>query len=177
MNETNTFIVDGGCYTFVDQVKNPNDAKSYCESRHGFLFEPRSAHTNELVYFKGKDVLSGERMWIGVVTQNGKSGPWKFATTGDDVIQPLWKSGQPNDASNQEIWAYLGCGVKEWCDAGPTNMYRFICEYNIFDVSAIKVRTYFRIFLHKFEKMSNWSLQLMSIIKSGYLIIKKFFLM
>merc|ERR1711971_1492677 len=47
-NETNTFIVDGGCYTFVDQVKNPNDAKSYCESRHGFLFEPRSAHTNEL---------------------------------------------------------------------------------------------------------------------------------
>ena len=137
------------------------------------MFEPRSAHTNELVYFKGKDVLSGERMWIGVVTQNGKGGPWKFATTGDDVIQPLWKSGQPNDASNQEIWAYLGCGVKEWCDAGPTNMYRFICEYNIFDVSAIKVRTYFRIFLHKFEKMSNWSLQLMSIIKSGYFIIKK----
>ena len=125
---------------FVDQVKNANDAKSYCESRHGFLFEPRSAHTNELVYDKGNDVLSGERMWIGVVTQNGKSGPWKFATTGDDVIQPLWHSGQPNEAG-YEIWAYLGCGGEKWCDAGPTNTYRFICEYSVVDFSAIKVCT------------------------------------
>ena len=132
INESNTFIVDGGCYTFVDQVKNPNDAKSYCESQHGFLFEPRSAYTNELVYEKGNDVLSGERMWIGVVTQNGKGGPWKFASTGDDVILPMWFSSQPNEAGN-EIWAYFGsnCGGKQWCDAGPTNNnYRFICEYN-----------------------------------------------
>ena len=80
-------------------------------------------------------------MWIGVVSQNGTSGPWKFATTGDDVIQPMWYSGQPNEPGN-EIWAYFAhCGGKEWCDAPPTDNYRFICEYNIVDVSDIKVRT------------------------------------
>ena len=103
------------------------------------MFEPRSAHTNELVYEKGNDVLSGERMWVGVVTQNGTSGPWKFATTGDDVIQPLWQNGQPNDAGN-ELWAYLGLTDEQWSDAGPANTYRFICEYNVVDVSYIKVR-------------------------------------
>ena len=103
------------------------------------MFEPRSAHTNELVYEKGNDVLSGKNMWIGVVTHNGKSGPWKFATTGDDVIQPMWYSGQPNEAGN-ENWAYY-CGGKQWCDVGPTTTLRFICEYNVVDVSYLKVRT------------------------------------
>ena len=129
---------------FVDQVKNANDAKSFCETQQGRLFEPRSAHTNELVYDKGNDVLSGERMWIGVVTQNGKSGPWKFATSGDNVTQLFWSSGQPNEGSN-EIWAYFGCGGKNWCDAGPSNSYRFICELyskNIGNIIVdIKVRT------------------------------------
>ena len=96
------------------------------------MFEPRSAQTNELVYVKGNDVLSGERMWIGVVSQNGKLGPWKFVNSGDNVIQTMWAPGQPNNDSNDEVCAYHGadCGGEKWCDAGGSNVkYRFICEF------------------------------------------------
>ena len=94
-------------------------------------------------------------MWIGVVTQNGKGGPWKFATTGDEVIQPMWRSDQPNAGGN-EIWTYFGnsVGGSNWCDEGPTYNFRFICEYNIVDFSAIKVRTkYFTFQIFYFSKV------------------------
>ena len=129
---------------FVDQEKTANDAKSFCETKYARLFEPRSTHTNDLVFHKGNDVLNGDRMWIGVVSQNGKLGPWKFAASGDDVIQPMWIY-QPNNNEN-EIWAYLGYSMipirSGWSDDDPSQTYRFICEYNILDVSDIKVSTY-----------------------------------
>ena len=68
-----TFIIDGGCYTFVDQIKTFTNAKIYCESKQARLFEPRSVNTNKLVYEKSKDILRGQSNWLGVITKNGKS--------------------------------------------------------------------------------------------------------
>ena len=128
LSEPNTFIVDGGCYMFVDQEKTFANAKNYCASKQARLFEPRSLHTNKLVYQKSKVVLRGERNWLGVITKNGKFGPWKFANSGDNVIQIMWAPSQPNASSNK-ICAYHGCGGEKWCDAGCSSKYRFICEF------------------------------------------------
>ena len=75
-------------------------------------------------------VSVGQRNWLGVITKNGKSGPWKYANSGDNVIQTMWLSGQPNESGN-EIYAYHGanCGEEKWCDASPASKYRFICEF------------------------------------------------
>ena len=118
---------------FVDQQKSPNDAKSFCETKLGRLFEPRSASTNKLVYDKGNDLLPGNRdsrWWIGVVTYNGKSGPWQFASSGEKLQTSMWYSGQPNE-SVDEIWTYFGsdCGNEKWCDASTSGRYSFICEF------------------------------------------------
>ena len=87
LDKPNTFLIDGGCYMFVDQHKTFNDAKNYCKSRHGRLFEPRSCHTNELVYDKGFEIWGEHYMWFGIIAKiNGR---WKFATSGENIPQTI----------------------------------------------------------------------------------------
>ena len=112
---------------FVDQEQTFNDAKTFCASKRARLFEPRSVHTNKLVYDKGIEVLNNNYMWFGIISKNGKSGPWKFATSGENVVQTIWQSGQPND-SGSELCGYYYSGEK-WCDTSCTYSYRFICEF------------------------------------------------
>jgi len=129
INEANTFKIDGGCYMFVDQRKTFNEAKTFCESKRGRLFEPRTVQTNKLVYDKGVEVLTTDYMWIGIISKTGKSGPWKFATSGEDIIQTIWRSDQPND-SGSELCGYYGTSEREkWLDYQCTHSYRFICEF------------------------------------------------
>ena len=96
INEPNTFIIDGGCYMFVDREQTFNEAKSYCEGKLGRLFEPRTVLMNKLVSEKGHEVLNANHMWLGIISKNGKSGPWKFATSGEKVVKTMWMSSQPN---------------------------------------------------------------------------------
>ena len=125
-NEANTFLIDGGCYMFVDQRKPFNDAKNYCESKRGRLFEPRSVRTNKLVAEKGYEVLNNQNMWFGIISKNGISGPWKFATSGENVVQTIWAFNQPNNVNE-------GCGYyshgEKWWDYSCTDSYKFICEF------------------------------------------------
>ena len=95
IEEPNTFKINGGCYMFVDQAKTFNGAKTFCESKRGRLFEPRTVKTNKLVADKGREVLNSA-MWVGIISKNGKSGPWKFATSGEKVVKTMWMSSQPN---------------------------------------------------------------------------------
>ena len=117
---------------FVDQQKTFYDAKSYCQSQHGRLFEPRSVHTNKLVSNKGYEVLNNSYMWFGIITKNGKSGPWKFATSGENIGQTMWAgNGQPND-SGSELCGYYHSYANHrgsWFDIPCTQSYRFICEF------------------------------------------------
>ena len=124
-----TLIIDGGCYMFVDQTKTFNDAKSYCQSKSGRLFEPRTIHTNKLVYDKGFEVLKNY-MWVGIISKNGKSGPWKFATSGENVVQKMWLSGEPDQGGN-EICVYYNNSWKteKWRDTRCTTTCYFICEF------------------------------------------------
>ena len=79
LNESNTFVIDTGCYMFVDQKKNFNDSKKHCLSKQGRLFEPRSVRTAKLVLDKGLEVntyrsdnsTKFDEWWIGMITRNG----------------------------------------------------------------------------------------------------------
>ena len=127
-NELNTFLIDGRCYMFVDQEKSFNDAKAYCESKLGRLFEPRSVHTNKLVYDKGYEVLNKNLMWFGIISIKGKSGPWKFASSGKNVVQTIWYEDQPNE--NGSVCGYYSYyDNNEWYDTDCTDALRFICEF------------------------------------------------
>ena len=115
---------------FVDQKKSFNSAQSYCQSKNGRLFEPRSVQTNNLVAEKGHQVLNNNAMWFGIILKNGKSGPWKFATSGENIVQTMWEPGQPNDGSI-EICGYYqtgGYGTKWWV-VPCSRARRFICEF------------------------------------------------
>jgi len=130
INEPNTFKIDGGCYMFVNQTKSFNNAKTFCESKGGSLFEPRTVRTNKLVADKGYEVLDNS-MWLGIISTTGKSGPWKFASSGENVSQTIWHNSQPND-SGSEICAYVGKSNSyegKWWDYPCTNKYQFICEF------------------------------------------------
>ena len=117
---------------FVDQQKTFNDAKTFCESKRGRLFEPRSVRTNKLVADKGFEVFSypyQDYMWFGIISKSGKSGPWKFATSGENVVQTIWYSGQPNNIES-EVCAYYNTNTGgKWNDADCTYNYRLICEF------------------------------------------------
>jgi hypothetical protein len=128
--EPNTFLIEGICYMFVDQRKTFNDAKSYCQSKRGRLFEPRTLHTNKLVAYKGYEVLKYRKMWLGIISSNGESGPWKFATSGENVVRTIWASGQPDEREN-EICAYYNIGFAgKWRDFScNSRSLRFICEF------------------------------------------------
>ena len=126
----NVFNIDGGCYMFVDQEKKFNGAKSYCKSKSGRLFEPRTIHTNKLVYDKGLEVLNNNDMWFGIISKNGKSGPWKFATSGENIGQAMWDSSQPNESRSELCGYYSSSYAKKWCDTSCNRgSRRFICEF------------------------------------------------
>ena len=116
---------------FVDQKKTFNDAKSYCQSKRGRLFEPRTAHTNKLVHDKGREVLNNNSMWVGIITKNGKSGQWKFATSGENIAQTIWHIDQPNESESELCVKYCPRYAKSenWCDFSCSFTYRFICEF------------------------------------------------
>ena len=131
LDKPNTFLIDGGCYMFVDQEKTFNDAKSYCQRNRGRLFEPRTVHTNKLVSDKGFEVLNN-KLWFGIITKNGKSGPWKYATSGENVVQTIWaNNGQP-DEIRSELCGYYHTSAsyrEKWFDEVCTWSLRFICEF------------------------------------------------
>ena len=132
INEPNTFKIDGGCYMFVDQRKTFNDAKTFCESKRGRLFEPRTVKTNKLVADKGFEVLNNSAMWVGIISKNGKSGPWNFATSGEDVVQTIWENGQPNDERSPICGYYYhknNLSKEKWLDEPCSHRRKFMCEF------------------------------------------------
>ena len=130
IEEPNTFKIDGGCYMFVDQEKTFNDAKTFCESKRGRLFEPRTVQTNKLVVEKGYDVMNNSYgVWFGIITKTGASGLWKFATSDENIVQYMWYSSQPNNGGGDLCGHYNRGYNGKWFDTTCIVNYAFICEF------------------------------------------------
>ena len=68
-------------------------------------------------------------MWIGIITKSGNSGPWKFATSGENVAPTYWQSSQPDHGGSKLCGFYHSDYLGEWFDAPCTLSFRFICEF------------------------------------------------
>ena len=105
---------------------NQANAKAYCKSQGGILFEPKSAQVNKNVAKFAKDTIGNWKFWIwlGIHYTNGQ-----FVYESDDksIVWKNWKSGQP-DGDGKENCVALETISYKWADVYCNETYNFICE-------------------------------------------------
>ena len=69
---------------------------------YGVLFEPRLYSTNQLVYAEAVNFKSANEddFWLGI-NDLATQGVYVYASDGQEVVDGMWKSGQPNTASER----------------------------------------------------------------------------
>ena len=111
---------------------NQANAKAYCKSQGGILFEPKSAQVNKNVAKFAKDTIGNWKFWIwlGIHYTNGQ-----FVYESDDksIVWNNWKSTQPNGDGNcvaletiNYKWGDVGCNetwyIYEICERGKSTL-------------------------------------------------------
>ena len=103
---------------------NQANAKAYCKSQGGILFEPKSAQVNKNVAKFAKDAinLGNSWIWLGILYTNGQ-----FVYESDDksIVWKNWISGQPSRNGNCVALETISY---KWGDVGCNGAYNFICE-------------------------------------------------
>ena len=90
---------------------NYADAQLNCQNKFGNLggklFEPRLANTNQLVSAAAAKFASGTSndFWLGI-NDLATQGQYVYASDGRDVVDGMWKSGQPNTATERCVGYY-----------------------------------------------------------------------
>ncbi|XP_054631036.1 C-type lectin domain family 10 member A-like [Dunckerocampus dactyliophorus] len=115
---------DRGCYLFVDEKKNWNDAKKYCIAKGGHLASVHTKTTHDFFYglAEGRETWT----WVGGYKEGGE---WKWVdgstfnvkTYGEAGSKDArWAPGEPNNLGGNE-----GC-VEIWTKGGLND---FLCYY------------------------------------------------
>ena len=113
---------------------NYDDTQLYCQNKFGNLvgglFEPRLFSTNQLVYNEAVNFASenGDDFWLGI-NDLATQGQYVYASNGQDVVDGMWKSGQPNTATERCV-AYYNMPEYggEWYDRHCDILSYSICE-------------------------------------------------
>ena len=107
-----------------------NDAQLNCQNKLGtswILFEPRDFNTNKLV-FEAAGNLVPNAYWLGI-NDRANQGQYVYASDGQDVVNGMWRSGEPNGDNERCVigyykFEYLG----EWFDYPCENRVSSICQ-------------------------------------------------
>ena len=123
------------CYKFVSTTKSFSDAKSYCVTQGGILYEPRDLNVYNAIeqispFAKGFG-------WLGV-TDEAVEDTWRYATTGDLVPakflengeNEMWKDNEPNDLGGEDCVKSTVSRPIQWNDVRCSVTLPFICEKN-----------------------------------------------
>ena len=107
------------------------DAQLNCQNKFGnsgILFEPRDANTNELVFAAAGNLRSGS-YWLGINDLANK-GQYVYASDGQEVVNGMWYSGQPNGDNWRCVLGYYngGANLGEWWDWTCGTPYYSICQ-------------------------------------------------
>lgn len=98
-------------------------AKAICDSLGGYLAIPNSAAENTFL----RSLASGASTWIGITDELVEG---KFLNSKSDTLTYLnWKSGQPDNANNEDYVFMDGSGL--WNAATNNNLFYFIIEFDI----------------------------------------------
>ena len=111
------------------------DAQLNCQNKFGNLvgglFEPRLANTNQLVYVEAAKFASGtsDDFWLGI-NDLANQGQYVYASDGQEVVQGMWKSGQPNTFSERCVgyFALTSQNSAGWYDRPCDDLKFSICQ-------------------------------------------------
>ena len=115
---------------------NYTDAQSNCQDNfghmYGRLFEPRLYSTNQLVYAEAVNFKSAtsDDFWLGIndlATQE----QYVYASDGQEVVDGMWKSGEPNLANERCVSYYK---MASQYNAG---WYDMPCHYSQFSICEV----------------------------------------
>lgn len=127
--------ISGSCY-YIENTTTLNyaDAQLNCQNKFGNLvgklFEPRLANTNQLVSAAAANFESGtmDDFWLGI-NDLAIQGQYVYASDGQDVVGGMWKSGQPNTASERCVAYYsMPAYGGEWFDRPCSSLCFSICQ-------------------------------------------------
>ena len=113
---------------------NYADAQLNCQNKFGNLggklFEPRLANTNQLVSDAAANFVSvtSDDFWLGI-NDLAIQGQYVYASDGQEVVDGMWKSGQPNAVTERCVGYFsMPSNGGEWYDR-PCDFLSFsICE-------------------------------------------------
>ena len=128
-------VISGSCYYIEDATRlNYANAQLNCQNKFGNLggklFEPRLADTNQLVSAAAANFVSGtsDDFWLGI-NDLAIQGQYVDASDGQEVVDGMWLSGQPNNAADRCVAYYdmpsYGAG---WIDRPCDELSFSICE-------------------------------------------------
>jgi hypothetical protein len=135
VSNPNYVVVSGSCYYIEDTyILNYADAQLNCQNKFGNLdgklFEPRLANTNQLVSAAAANFVSGtsDDFWLGI-NDLAIQGQYVYASDGQEVVDGMWKSGQPNTVTERCVGYFsMPSNGGEWYD-WPCDFLSFsICE-------------------------------------------------
>ena len=138
VSNPNYVVISGSCYYFENTSSmNYYDAQLNCQNKfghlYGGLFEPRLYSTNQLVYAEALNFKTANEddFWLGI-NDLANQGQYVYASDGQDVVDGMWKSGQPNSAT-ERCAGYYNLATQYDSNAGwfdrPCNDYKFsICQ-------------------------------------------------
>ena len=116
---------------------NYADAQLNCQDKFGNLvgglFEPRLPSTNQLVYAEASNFKSAtsDDFWLGI-NDLATQGQYVYASDGQEVVDGMWKSGQPNNDADR-CASYYNLATQYDSNAGwydrSCDLYKFsICQ-------------------------------------------------
>ena len=120
----------GQCYYFDTTGRTKEDAKSYCTSNHGKLWEPKTMKRINEVYTKAITV-SNQHWWIGM-SDIESEGTFKFDSNGEKFPfldkQSPWEQNEPGGGSAESCAIMLEINTLEFHDQLCSKKWHSICE-------------------------------------------------
>ena len=108
-NEGNFRTIDGGCYLYIAELMNPNDAKSLCENktvygRPGHLVEPKTSSINKAIFDEAYKIFGYFfNYWIGINDIDIKD-YWVYTSTGLPATTTFFITGHPDGSGDGQRW-------------------------------------------------------------------------
>ena len=137
--------IAGGCYKFLPEKYNWEDAKEACHMLHGWLVEIESEEQNDAIHDEAKKQDGWKTAWIGL-TDTAEEGEWVWSS-GKATDFTNWAPDQPSNTKQQrnkmqgEDCAMMNIDhgadtaskpwttPKKWNDASCPVAYNVICQY------------------------------------------------
>ena len=135
--------IAGGCYKFLPEKYNWEDAKEACHMLHGWLVEIESEEQNDAIHDEAKKQDGWKKAWIGL-TDEAEEGEWVWSSG----KAPSFTNWAPREPSNHKSKANEMQGEdcvllninpggpkkpwntpKKWNDSSCSAKHNVICQY------------------------------------------------